>query len=120
LNAARSPYQIGEPQDLRGPAFLAALLLLLADAIVVFVLAGGFRRLAHRRPASAVIVAAILAAGLSLPPRAHAQSDNFAMKASVETHLAYVVTGDSEVDRISKAGLEGLTLFLTQRTALEP
>jgi hypothetical protein len=31
-----------------------------------------------------------------------------------------VVTGDAEVDNISKAGLEGLTLFLAQRTALEP
>ena len=37
----------------------------------------------------------------------------------LETRLAYVVTGDAEVDRISKAGLQGLTLFLAQRTALE-
>src|SRR5260370_500146 len=33
--------------------------------------------------------------------------------------LAYVITGDAEVDRSSKAGLQGLTLFLAQRTALE-
>src|SRR6202022_2037976 len=33
--------------------------------------------------------------------------------------LAYVITGDAEVDRISKAGPQGLTLFLAQRTALE-
>ncbi len=37
----------------------------------------------------------------------------------METRLAYVITGDAEVDRISKAGLQGLTLFLAQRTALE-
>jgi hypothetical protein len=41
------------------------------------------------------------------------------MKATVETHLAYIITGDAEVDAISKAGLVGLTLFLAQRTALE-
>jgi len=41
------------------------------------------------------------------------------MKATLETHLAYVVTGDAEVDAISKSGLQGLTLFLAQRTALE-
>ena len=41
------------------------------------------------------------------------------MKATLETRLAYVITGDAEVDRISKAGLQGLTLFLAQRTALE-
>ena len=41
------------------------------------------------------------------------------MKSTLETRLAYVITGDAEVDRISKAGLQGLTLFLAQRTALE-
>ena len=41
------------------------------------------------------------------------------MKATVETRLAYVTTGDAEVDGISKSGLQGLTLFLAQRTALE-
>ena len=41
------------------------------------------------------------------------------MKATVETHLAYVVTGDAEVDGISKSGLQSLTQFLAQRTALE-
>ena len=42
------------------------------------------------------------------------------MKATHQTQLAYIVTGDPEVDEISKAGLQGLTLFLAQRTALEP
>jgi hypothetical protein len=37
----------------------------------------------------------------------------------LETKLAYVITGDSEIDAISKAGLQGLTQFLAQRTALE-
>ena len=50
---------------------------------------------------------------------ADAASDQFAARATVETHLAYVVTGDAETDSISKAGLAGLTLFLGQRTALE-
>jgi uncharacterized protein DUF4159 len=39
--------------------------------------------------------------------------------AALDTRLAYVVTGDSDVDSISKSGLAGLTLFLAQRTALE-
>ena len=41
------------------------------------------------------------------------------MKATVQTHLAYIITGDPVVDDVSKAGLQGLTLFLAQRTALE-
>jgi len=42
------------------------------------------------------------------------------MKATQQTHLAYIVTGDATVDEVSKAGLQGLSLFLAQRTALEP
>jgi hypothetical protein len=54
------------------------------------------------------------------PPAPNVPADlDFAMKATIETHLAYVVTGDTEVDGISKSGLQGLTLFLAQRTALE-
>ncbi|HEY7997209.1 MAG TPA: DUF4159 domain-containing protein, partial [Pseudolabrys sp.] len=53
------------------------------------------------------------------PPQPTAQEQDFAMKATNQPHLAYVVTGDADVDAISKAGLQGLTLFLAQRTALE-
>jgi hypothetical protein len=61
------------------------------------------------------------------PPREQrAQSEplssgdaDFALKATTETRLAYVITGDAEVDGISKSGLQGLTLYLAQRTALE-
>jgi hypothetical protein len=53
------------------------------------------------------------------PPPLTAQQRDFAMKATQQTHLAYIVTGDADVDAVSKAGLQGLTLFLAQRTALE-
>jgi hypothetical protein len=52
-------------------------------------------------------------------PPLTAQQEDFAMKATVQTHLAYIITGDPTVDDVSKAGLQGLTLFLAQRTALE-
>ena len=45
--------------------------------------------------------------------------DDFALKAVSQTRLAYVVTGNADVDSIVKAGMAGLTLFLAQRTALE-
>src|SRR5439155_15362122 len=62
----------------------------------------------------------ILGAALLASPHAFAQtSDEQALKSTLDTRLAYVITGDAEVDRISKAGLQGLTLFLAQRTALE-
>src|SRR5690606_9201374 len=37
-----------------------------------------------------------------------------------KTHLAYVITGEAEVDRISERGLAGLTDYLYYRTTLEP
>jgi hypothetical protein len=138
LNARREAYRMSEPQDLRGPILLAALALLALDALIVFLLAGGFGRLwRRRRPAAATLALAIFAL-VAVAPQCFAQSgtpgraapsqaaprtqtsDEEAVKSTLETRLAYVVTGDAEVDRISKAGLQGLTLFLAQRTALEP
>jgi hypothetical protein len=129
LNARREAYRTIEPQDLRGPILIAALTLLALDALVVFLLAGGIRQLVRRRrPAITMLAMAILAGALFVSPHAFAQSqapapstssDEQALRSTLETRLAYVITGDAEVDRISKAGLQGLTLFLAQRTALE-
>ncbi|HLB06426.1 MAG TPA: DUF4159 domain-containing protein, partial [Alphaproteobacteria bacterium] len=119
LNARIEPYHTGEPMDLRGPVFLAALGLLLIDALVVCWLAGGLYRLKPRRQAATLVIAVGLAALALSSTQADEASDEFAKKATIETRLAYVVTGDGEVDTISRAGLQGLTLFLAQRTALE-
>jgi len=121
LHAVREAYRMSEPEDLRGPILLGALALLALDALVVFLLAGGIGQLLRRRrPAATALALAIFAAALSASPRAFAQaSDDQAVRSTLETRLAYVITGDAEVDRISKAGLQGLTLFLAQRTALE-
>ena len=124
LNARRDFYRVGEPQDLRGPVMLAAMGLLALDAMVVFFLSGGiaqlFRR--RRRPATAVIALAIAGTWLLTALPGFAQQvadDDAALRATLQTRLAYVITGNDEVDRISKAGLQGLTTFLAQRTALE-
>jgi hypothetical protein len=122
LNARREAYRVSEPQDLRGAILLTALALLALDALVVFWLGGGIAQLLRRRrrPAVAVIALAILgAAAVTVPPPARAQDNSVAMKSTTETRLAFVLTGNDEVDKISKAGLQGLTLFLAQRTALE-
>jgi hypothetical protein len=42
------------------------------------------------------------------------------MRASLETRLAYVSTGDPELDQVSEAGLRGLSQALFRRTAVEP
>ena len=130
LNARLDVYRHGEPLDLRGPIFLVALGLLLIDALIVFWLSGGLSALAmRRRVAASLILAGLLClstlhnpAQAQAPvkaPELSAQQQDFALKATQQPHLAYIVTGDAELDAISKSGLQGLTLFLAQRTALE-
>jgi hypothetical protein len=122
VNASHEIYRVSEPQDLRGPIFLAALALLLLDTLVVLFLGGGIQRLIprfSRAATAATIVAAALVLSLA-HARAQGPPGQNVPQSALETKLAYVVTGDSDVDAISKAGLSGLTLFLAQRTALEP
>ncbi|MGE3148470.1 MAG: DUF4159 domain-containing protein [Pseudorhodoplanes sp.] len=147
LNARREAYRITEPQDLRGTIFLMALLLLLADCLIVFWLSGGFARIMRRR-ASVTAAALLLTAfvgDVAGAPHAFAQDAlsqaaptlrqtqrvsgprsggtpeprDFNLKATLQTRLAFVVTGNLEVDNVSQAGLQGLTAYLAQRTALE-
>ncbi len=131
LNARMDVYRHGEPLDLRGPIFLAALALLMLDALVVVILSGGLSALRPRRRAAAALLAAGFFGSMALhdphaqsapqpqPAPLTAQQEDFARKATLQTHLAYIITGDAAVDDVSKAGLQGLTLFLAQRTALE-
>ena len=122
LKAQRASYTNAEPRDLRGILLSTALALFLIDAVIVAFLGAGIAGLLRRRAAPAVLAFAIMAAGLMLLPsfaRADQASDDFAMKATAQTRLAYVVTGNADVDSIVKSGMAGLTLFLAQRTALE-
>jgi hypothetical protein len=121
LRARRASYTNAEPRDLRGILLSTALALFLVDAIVVALLGGGLAALVRRRAAAAALAFAVIVSGLAaLPQPARADSaDEFAMRAVSQTRLAYVVTGNADVDSIVKSGLAGLTLFLAQRTALE-
>jgi hypothetical protein len=121
LQARRASYTNSEPQDLRGILLSSALALFLIDAIVVAMLGAGIAALLRRRAVSAALAfAVVLSAMLAAPSPSHADDkDDFAIKAVSQTRLAYVVTGNADVDSIVKAGMAGLTLFLAQRTALE-
>ena len=121
-NARFEIYRTSEPLDLRGPILLAALALFLLDTIVVLFLGGGIQRLIPRSSRSAAASIALFAALVLSASHAHAEDIRVGNvpQSALETKLAYVVTGNADVDNVSKAGLAGLTLFLAQRTALEP
>jgi hypothetical protein len=113
-------YRKSEPRDLRGPILLAALALFLLDSLVVLYLGGGLTRLVPRLSRAGAAIALVIGALALTAPHGRAQDlPNGVPPAALETKLAYVVTGNQDVDSISKAGLGGLTLFLAQRTALE-
>ncbi|HEY0301051.1 MAG TPA: DUF4159 domain-containing protein, partial [Rhizomicrobium sp.] len=134
LRAQRATYTNTEPRDLCGILLSSALALFLIDAIVVAMLVAGLAALVRRwRTAPAALAIALAAALLATAPspvRAQGNApatapantpanDEFAQKAVSQTRIAYVVTGNADVDSIVKAGMAGLTLFLAQRTALE-
>ena len=125
LRARRASYTNAEPRDLRGILLASALALFLIDAVIVALLGAGIAALLRRRAVPAALAFALALAAItatimatSRPARADT-TDEFAIKAVSQTRLAYVVTGNADVDSIVKAGLAGLTLFLAQRTALE-
>ena len=122
LRAQRATYTNAEPRDLRGMLLATALALFLLDAVIVALLGAGLAALLRRwRPASASLALALaFALTTATPSRLRADSkDEFALRSVSQTRLAYVVTGNADVDAIVKAGMSGLTLFLAQRTALE-
>jgi hypothetical protein len=93
--------------------FSLAALLFLADCLAAVVLGGLWRRQAIL--AATALVAVFLA---SPPPDAQAEVNlTTAMQAALQTRLAYVKTGDSEIDTTSEQGLKGLTFIMTERTS---
>ncbi|BCP54680.1 LytTR family transcriptional regulator [Kaistia sp. 32K] len=118
-NAEIRPYPTTAPTDLSPYLLLAALACLIADALAVLWLNGGLRMRA--RAAALVIACLTLGHAFAPPPaRADAASDQFAMDAVNKSRLAYVRTGNQEIDDMSEAGLAGLSRALSARTAMEP
>ncbi|MBA3518554.1 MAG: DUF4159 domain-containing protein [Rhizobiales bacterium] len=96
----------------------AAALLAILDGLAVLALSG---RLTRRfAPAAALALAFALLTPAGDPARAQEPGAEKALAATTDTQLAYVITGNSEIDETSRAGLEGLSLYLSDRTALEP
>jgi hypothetical protein len=116
--ATASLYQESPEEDLKPWLLAAALLLALADLLISLALRGLLR------PSRAAVMPALclglaLAAFAPTPPVAAQQDDARALEATLMTRLAYVMTGDDAVDRVSHAGLLGLTRVLERRTSVE-
>ena len=119
---AESYIRTGE-MDLKPWLLMAALLLLLADTLATLAMRGlvrGFRPAPAATALAAVVLgAALLAAAGDARAQTSMDAEQMALEATRSTRLAYMITGIESVDRVSLAGLEGLTLVLNRRTAVE-
>lgn len=132
-------YGAEPPTRLAPPLIAAALCLFLLDAFAALAISGRLRfpaplaRSGNKsaagpaaRAGSGVGVAALVVLALAPcaePARAQpldAPVDETAASAALETRLAFVRTGDAQLDRISERGLAALSDALTRRTAIEP
>ena len=121
-----------KPLPLEPWLYLAALALFPLDVLVMLVMSSGWSFSRRAPQAAAMLLALALLALPHAPGRGDADadaegaapatnsSDDFALKASLKTHLAYVLTGDPQIDEVSRQGLAGLSKVLNARTALEP
>jgi hypothetical protein len=108
----RESFPSGREIDLRAPLLTAALLLALADLLIAFALRG----LLRKRPVQLAGAFLLTVFGSALTVHA---DDAFVVQATSELRLAYVRTGNDQVDTVSRAGLVGLTATLNRRTAVE-
>lgn len=117
---------------------LAALLLLVADMWISLWLRGALARPGGRAQRGTATLALCLGLGLAglaaaAPAPASAQAslgppgidnpqtpEELALSATLDLRLAYVLTGDPEVDEMSAAGMRGLTQILLRRSSVEP
>lgn len=113
-------------ERLATPALLIALILLVLDTIAALWVTGLFENERIRRVRFASRFTPVLLAALLLLPafdaraQDEASDDSFALKATLDTRLAWVITGDPEIDATSEAGLSGLSRILALRTTFEP
>ncbi len=125
-NVTRGSYEASTERDLRGGLLLTALLLALIDIVASLALRGFFNL---SRGVTAGLLALTLAAA-AVPAHAQvnvapapvpqpAENDTRPFASALTVRLAYVRTGDADIDRRSQQGLSGLSFVANTRTAAE-
>ncbi|MGA9214591.1 MAG: DUF4159 domain-containing protein, partial [Methylocella sp.] len=118
-----APLRDNGPADLKPWLLAAAFLLFAADTLASLWLSGNLRK-----PARGVLACVVLfAVGSSMlvPARVAAESGAASVSprdigAALTTRLAYVASGDTRVDEVSRQGLTSLSQVLARRTSLTP
>lgn len=107
-------------QALKGDFLTFATVLLLLDVLAALWLAGRLRGLARATAMLAVVLMGASPRGAMAQDEPPKPGDDFALEATTSVVLGYVMTGDPQIDEMSRAGLLGLSDKLWQRTSVEP
>jgi hypothetical protein len=109
-----------ERRGLGGWLIGLALSIVAIDLIIALAFAGRLPRIPGFGRSAAAVFALFFAAAL-IAPQVHAQnSEQLAREAASKLRFAYVKTGDSRLDEVTRAGLWGLSYQLGLRTSVEP
>lgn len=121
---AISGYEVRQAIQLKPWLLAGALGAFLMDMIAVLLLASGFGMMRAVRRGAAVLLFGTFILPLAMDSaqaqQNSSEADKTALEASLQTRMAYVLTGDADIDTASETGLTGLGKVLTARTAIEP
>ena len=108
-----------KPKSMSGLLLGIAAGMLVLDAFLSLIASGRLRRVSLPKSAAAVLIA-VVSVAFVVPSDSYAQEPDKSYRDALDLHLAYVITGNDRIDRMSEAGLEGLAFELTRRTTIEP
>ncbi|MFN8947518.1 MAG: DUF4159 domain-containing protein [Alphaproteobacteria bacterium] len=111
-------FGLNQATELKYDVMILALLLALGDLVIGYFLRGLLPMPSFR--ARGITSALLIGVALTFAASSALADDAKALKASLQFRLAYVQTGDPQVDAMSKAGMAGLTRVLSERTSVEP
>jgi hypothetical protein len=117
-----SAFNNAQETDLLPSLLTAALILVLVELMASMGMRGLLRATPGTTAKAGLVLVALVGLVALAPVAAMAQAvgdDAFALEAALRTHLAYVRTGDRDVDEMSARGLLGLTRVMAARTSVE-
>ncbi|MEE9272557.1 MAG: DUF4159 domain-containing protein [Robiginitomaculum sp.] len=116
MNVAR--YGTQKPKSLSGFLLGLAALLFSLDVLMSLLASGRLKHTFTGAQNAAILIIALSLVSINSSD-ARAQEHGKKLDA-LDLYLAYVITGNTKIDKMSKAGLEGLAAELTRRTTIEP
>lgn len=124
-NIQRETLQDSESIALMPALLLFALALLVIDTLIMLFLNGALNARRFKRTSAAIAITLLALSAFHLTAnQLHAADqkpgDEALMEGLDTTRLAYVLTGEGDVDQLSQQGLRGLGDFIRYRTSFDP